>query len=188
MEPFFKRKYKAEIAEGKSQGLNNPEVSKSKKKKPKRPSRNPDINKILDNKGKPLNKKQQGQIQQLIDTLKKNFGIDIFFQKDKNGQVRGYGLVDHSGRIAFDGSKIMKLSELIDFAPKQKRQSSPLEVYRNLFTTVIGREGLKDYVSIRMKDGSSYKTSISARQTAWYNGVTQEEKEDVALRIAATMF
>lgn len=82
----------------------------------------------------------------------------------------------------------MKLSELIDFAPKQKRQSSPLDVYRNLFTAVIGREGLKDYVSIRMKDGSSYKTSISARQTALYNGVTLEEKEDVALRIAATMF
>lgn len=67
-------------------------------------------------------------------------------------------------------------------------QSSPLDVYRNLFTTVIGREGLKDYVSIRMKDGSSYKISISARQAAWYNGVTQEEKEDVALLIAATMF
>lgn len=49
-------------------------------------------------------------------------------------------------------------------------------------------ESLKDYVSIRMKDGSSYKTPISARQAAWHNCVKPEEKEDVALRIAATMF
>lgn len=182
------RKYKTEIAEEKSQSLNNPEVSKSPRKKPNRPARNPDIKKILDSNGKQLSKERQEQIQQLIDTLKKNFGIDIFFQKDRNGQVRGYGLVDHSGRIAFDGSKIMKLSELIDFAPKQKRQYSPLDVYGNLFTVEIGGEGLKDYVSIQMRDGSSYKTTISGRQAAWYNGVKPEEKEDVALRIATTMF
>lgn len=182
------RKYKTEFAEGKSRSLNNPEVSKSSRKKPNRPARNPDIKQILDINGTPLNKKQQDQIQQLIDTLKKNFGIDIFFQKDKNGQVRGYGLVDHSGRIAFVGSKIMKLSELIDFAPKQKRQSSPLDIYRNLFTAKIGREGLKDYVSIQMKDVSSYMTTISARQAAWHTGVKPEEKEDVAIRLAATMF
>ena len=51
------------------------------------------------------------------EDIKKSFGIDVYFQKDKNGQVRGYGIVDHVGKIAFDGSKVMKLSELIDFVP-----------------------------------------------------------------------
>ena len=182
------KKYKSEIAEGKSQSFNNPEVSKSRKKKPKRPSRNPDIKKILDGKGNPLSKEYLEQLQQLIDILKKNFGIDIFFQKDKNGQIRGYGIVDHAGKIAFDGSKVMKLSDLIDFNPKRQRKPSPLDVYQNLFTPEIGREGLKDYVSIQLKDGSSYRQDISAKQAAWYNGVKPEDKEDVALRIASTMF
>ncbi len=103
------KKYKTEIGEGKFQSLNSPEVSKSKKKKPTRPKINPDIKKILDKNGKPLSKERQEQLQQLIFTLKKSFGIDIYFQKDKNGQVRGYGIVDHTGKIAFDGSKVMKL-------------------------------------------------------------------------------
>lgn len=182
------KKYKTEIADGKSQSLNNPKVSKFKKKKPSYLKRNPDIKKILDSKGKPLSKERQEQTQQLIGILKKDFGIDIFFQKDKNGQVRGYGIVDHAEKIAFDGSKVMKLSELIDFAPKQERKASPLDIYRNLFTAEIGRDGLKDYISIRMKDEATYKSPISARQAAWFNGVKSDEKEDVALQIAATMF
>ena len=182
------KKYKAEIAEGKYQSLNSPEVSKSKKKKPTRPQSNPDIKKILDKNGKPLSKERQEQFQQLIFTLKKNFGIDIYFQKDKNGQVRGYGIVDHAGKIAFDGSKIMKLSELIDFVPKQERKPSPLDVYRDMFNVEIGNDGRKDYMRIRMKDSSTYKKPITLRQTAWYNGVKPDDKEDVALTIAATMF
>lgn len=143
---------------------------------------------LLDSNGKLLSQERQAQIQQLIFTLKKSFGIDIFFQKDRNGQVRGYGLVEHSGKIAFDRSKIMKLSELIDFAPRQKRKPSSLDVYRNLFTAEIGRDALKDYVRITMKDGKAFQAPISARQSAWYNGVNSEEKEDVALKIAGTMF
>ncbi len=182
------KKYNAEIAEGKYQSLNSPEVSKSKKKKPTRSKSNPDIKKILDKNGKPLSKERQEQLQQLIFTLKKSFGIDICFQKDKNGQVRGYGIVDHFGKIAFDGSKVMKLSELIDFVPKQERKPSPLDVYRDLFTVEIGNDGLKDYMCIRMKDGSPYQKPITLRQAAWYNSVKPDEKEDAAMTIAATMF
>ncbi len=182
------KKYKAEIADGKSQSLNSPEVSKSKKKKPSQPKTNPNIKKILDKNGKPLSKERQEQLQQLIFTLKKSFGIDIYFQKDKNGQVRGYGIVDHAGKIAFDGSKVMKLSELIDFVPKQERKPSPLDVYRDMFNVEIGNDGRKDYMRIRMKDGSTYQKPITLRQAAWYNGVKQDDKKDVALTIAATMF
>ena len=135
-----------------------------------------------------MSKERQEQLQQLIFTLKKSFGIDIYFQKDKNGQVRGYGIVDHAGKIAFDGSKVMKLSELIDFEPKQERKPSPLNVYRNMFTVVIDNDGRKDFMRIRMKDGSTYQKPITLRQAAWYNGVKPDDKEDVALTIAATRF
>ncbi|MBD5315651.1 MAG: relaxase/mobilization nuclease domain-containing protein [Bacteroides sp.] len=182
------KKYKAEIAEGKSQSLNSPEVSKFNKKKPTQPKTNRDIKKILDKNGKPLSKERQEQLQQLIFTLKKSFGIDIYFQKDKNGQVRGYVIVDHAGKIAFDGSKVMKLSELIDFVPRQERKPSPLDVYRDMFNIEIGNDGRKDYVRIRMKDGSTYQKPITLRQAAWYDGVKPDDKEDVALTIAATMF
>lgn len=182
------KKYKAEIAEGKSQSINSIKVSKSKNKKPTRPKSNLDIKKILDKNGKPLSKERQEQLQQLIFILKKSFGIDIYFQKDKNGQVRGYGIVDHAGKKAFDGSKVMKLSELIDFSPIQARKPSPLDVYRDMFNVEIGNDGLKDYMRIRMKDGSTYKKPITLRQAAWYKGVKPDDKEDVALTIAATMF
>jgi len=54
------KKYKAEIAEGKYQSLNNPEVSKSQKKKPKLLKVNSDIKKILDNNGNPLSRERNG--------------------------------------------------------------------------------------------------------------------------------
>jgi len=62
--------------------------------------------------------------------LKTKFGIDIHFQKDHNGEIRGYGIVDHSRKMALDGSKVMRLSELIDFAQKQKHNASPLDKLR----------------------------------------------------------
>jgi len=182
------KKYKAEIAEGKYQSLNNPEVSKSKKKKRKLPKVNFDIKKILDSNGKPLSEEGQGQIQQLLDILKTSFGIYVYFQKDKNGQVRGYGLVDHAERIAFDGSKVMKLSDLIDFTIKPERKPSPLDVYRNLFTTEIFNDGTNDYARIHTNAGATFQKPISASQSAWYHNAKPEDKEDVAIMIASTMF
>jgi len=182
------KKYKTEIAKGKYQSLNNPEVSKSQKKKPKLTKVNSDIKKILDSNGKPLSEVRQQHIQQLLDILKASFGIDIYFQKDTNGQVRGYGLVDHAEKIAFDGSKVMKLSELIDFTPKPERKPSPLDVYRSLFTADIINDGPKDYVRIQTKAGDILQKPISARQSAWYHNAKTEDKEDVVLMIASTMF
>lgn len=181
------KKYRDEIAQGKIPKP-EPEKPKGRKKKPVTEKVNADIKKIFDSEGRQLSVETQEKIQQLIDLLKTRFGIDVFFQKDRNGQVRGYGLVDHSRKIALDGSKVMKLSELIDFSPKQERKASPLDVYRNLFTAEIGRDGLNDYVRIHTKDGKTYRRSISAAQYAWHSGVSTEEKEDVALAIAATMF
>ena len=41
---------------------------------------------------------------------------------------------------------------------------------------------------INVKDGPTYRKPISPRQYAWYNGVKDDEREDVGLTIAATMF
>ncbi|MBD5357787.1 MAG: hypothetical protein HDR88_12410 [Bacteroides sp.] len=81
----------------------------------------------------------------------------------------------------------MKLSELIDFVPKQEHKLSPLNVYRDIFTVEISNDGHSDYTRIRMKDHNSYQKPITLRQVAWYNGVQPDDKEDVALTIAATI-
>ncbi len=182
------RKYKSEIAEGKCQNVDNVKVSKGKKRKPVKAKLNTDIRKILDNHGKPLSEENCQRIQTLIDVLKTKFGIDISFQKDKDGRVRGYSIIDHAEKIAFDGSKVMKLSELIDFAIIPQREPSPLDVYRDLFTVEVGKDSRGNYMLINVKDGSMYRKPISPRQYAWYNGVKDDEREDVGLTIAATMF
>lgn len=182
------RKYKSEIAEGKCQNVENVKVSEGGRKKPIRTKVNSDIKKILDSNGQPLDKETQEKIQRLLDTLKTHFGIDIYFQKDRNGQVRGYGIVDHAGKIAFDGSKVMKLSELIDFSISPERKPSPLDIYRDLFTVEVWKDSRGDYMRINLKNGSTYQKSISPRQSAWYLSVKENEREEVGLTIAATMF
>ncbi|MBD5204394.1 MAG: hypothetical protein HDS82_05935 [Bacteroidales bacterium] len=72
--------------------------------------------------------------------------------------------------------------------PKQERKPSPLDVYRYMFNVEIGNDERKDYMRIRMKDGSTYQKPITLRQAAWYNGVKSDDKEDITLTIAATMF
>ena len=178
------KKYKDEIAAGK---IVKTEELSSRKKKPT-PKHNPDIKKILDKEGNPLSKENQEHLQLLLNLLKTKFGVEVHFQKDKNGQVRGYGLVGHAGKIAFDGSKVMKLSELIDFTQQQVRKPSPRDVYRDIFSPIIfGRED-NVLMEIQMKDGSTYQKAITPQQFDWFMNVKQEEKDEVAYTIAATMF
>ena len=163
-------------------------MSKGKKRTPIKAKLNTDIRKILDNHGKPLSEENCLRIQTLIDVLKTKFGLDISFQKDKDGRVRGYSVIDHAEKIAFDGSKVMKLSELIDFVIKPQRKPSPLDVYRDMLIVEVGKDSKGNYMLVNIKDGSTYRKPISPRQYAWYNGVKDDEREDVGLTIAATMF
>lgn len=182
------RKYKAEISEGKVQNVENVKGHKGKKKKYVRRKISPDIRKIKDSNGKTLSQEQQRHLSNLLDILKTKFGIDIHFQKDRNGEIRGYGIVDHNRKMALDGSKVMKLSELIDFAQKQERKVSPLDIYRNLFSVEVQKSGMDGIMSIRLFDGSEHTRKMSPRQSAWYFNSPESEREDVAIRIAATMF
>lgn len=163
-------------------------MSKDRKGKPVKTKLNTDIRKILDNHGKPLSEENCQHIQSLIDVLKTRFSIDISFQKDKNVRVRGYSLIDHTGKIAFDGSKILKLSELIDFTAKSERKPPSLDIYRELFTVEVGMDSRNDYMRIRTKNGCAYSKPISPKQYAWYVGAKDYEREDVGLTITATIF
>jgi len=182
------RKYKAEIAGGKVQNVENVKGHKGQKKKYVRRKIHPDIRKIKDSNGKTLSQEEQRQLSDLFDILKTKFGIDIHFQKDRNGEIRGYGIVDHNRKMAFDGSKVMKLSELIDFVQKQERKASPLDIYRNLFSMDVRKSGVDGEMTIWSFDGTEHTRTMSPRQSAWYFNSPESEREDVAIRIAATMF
>ena len=73
----------------------------------------PEVKKLTDAKGKLLSKLEQYQMQWFIDELRCKFGIAVHFQKDKNGIVRGYGIVDHNNKVALNGSEVMKLADII---------------------------------------------------------------------------
>lgn len=73
----------------------------------------PEIKKLTDAKGKLFSKLEQYQMQWFIDELRSKFGIAVHFQKDKNGIVRGYGIVDHNNKVALNGSEVMKLADII---------------------------------------------------------------------------
>ncbi len=182
------RKYKAEIAEGKVQNVENVKGHKGQKKKFVRRKANPDIRKIKGANGKILSQEEQRHLSDMLDILKAKFGIDIHFQKDRNGEIRGYGLVDHNRKMALDGSKVMKLSELIDFEQKQERKANPLDIYRGLFSMEVRKSGVDGEMTVRLFDGSEHTRKMSPRQSAWYFNSPDNESEDVAIRIAATMF
>ena len=182
------RKYKDGIAEGKVQNVENVKSHKGQKKKYVRRKVNPDILKIKGANGKTLSHEEQRHLSELLDILKAKFGIDIHFQKDRNGEIRGYGLVDHNRKIALDGSKVMKLAKLIDFAQKQERKVSPLDIYRDMFSMEVRKSGVDGIMSIRLFDGSEHTRKMSPRQSVWYFNSHESEREDVAIRISATLF
>lgn len=100
------RKYKDGIAGGKVQNVENVKGHKGQKKKYVRRKIHPDIRKIKGSNGKTLSQEEQRHLSDLLDILKTKFGIDIHFQKDRNGEIRGYGIVVHNRNMALDGGKL----------------------------------------------------------------------------------
>ena len=79
-----------------------------------------DIARLTDASGKRLGKTEQQQLLWFLQQLRSKFGVSIIFQKDCNGVIRGYGIVDHTRKIALNGSEVMKLADIVDF--KEQRQ------------------------------------------------------------------
>lgn len=71
--------------------------------------------------GTPLSETEKLQVKWFLNELRRKLGIDIHWQKDRNGIVRGYGIVDHKTRTAFDGSQVLKMAEFIDIQQKKQK-------------------------------------------------------------------
>ncbi len=68
--------------------------------------------------GNSFNEAEKLQVKWMLKELRQKLGIDIHWQKDKNGIIRGYGIVDHKTKTAFDGSQVLKMGEWME--PKRK--------------------------------------------------------------------
>lgn len=82
-----------------------------------------DIARLTDASGKRLGKTEQQQLLWFLQQLRSKFGVSIIFQKDRNGAIRGYGIVDHTRKIALNGSEVMKLADIVDFREQRLPQA-----------------------------------------------------------------
>ena len=90
--------------------------------------------------------------------------------------------------MALDGSKVLKLFDLIDFTQKTQKKATPIYIYKVLFTPEIIATPRGWFVRIRTNDAQNLEKEISGKQFVWYDKSKPEDKEEVAYRIAATMF
>ena len=105
--------------------------------------------------GTPLNEKEKMQMKWLQKEVKRKLGIDLHWQKDKNGIVRGYGIVDHKTKTAFDGSQVLKIADLIDIQQKEHKKKGQMFRGSKDNETFIPRS--IDYVSIaKHKNGKHF--------------------------------
>ena len=58
----------------------------------------------------------------MLKELRQKLGVDIHWQKDKNGIIRGYGIVDHKTKTAFDGSQVLRMGEWMDIQTKRNEE------------------------------------------------------------------
>lgn len=72
--------------------------------------------------GNSFNETEKLQVKWMLKELRQKLGIDIHWQKDKNGIVRGYGIVDHKTKTAFDGSQVLKMGEWMDIQTKRNEE------------------------------------------------------------------
>lgn len=72
--------------------------------------------------GNSFNEAEKLQVKWMLKELRQKLGIDIHWQKDKNGIIRGYGIIDHKTKTAFDGSQVLKMGEWMDIQTKRNEE------------------------------------------------------------------
>ena len=77
--------------------------------------------------GNSFNEAEKLQVKWMLKELRQKLGIDIHWQKDKNGIIRGYGIIDHKTKTAFDGSQVLRMGEWIE--PQQKENEEKGQRY-----------------------------------------------------------
>ena len=88
--------------------------------------------------GTPFCDNERLQMKWLVKEVKQKLGVDIHWLKDKDGIVRGYGIVDHKTKTAFDGSQVLKLPDLVDAQQK---------VQKGKGQKVIGSKGNDSFIA-----------------------------------------
>ena len=76
------------------------------------------------------------------------------FFKDKNGIVRGYGIVDHKTKTAFDGSQVLRMAEWME--PQRKENEEKAQKGQKSIGS-LGQKGQKGQKSIRPSGQSTPK-------------------------------
>ncbi len=72
--------------------------------------------------GTSFNEAEKLQVKWMLKELRQKLGVDIHWQKDKNGIIRGYGIVDHKTKTAFDGSQVLRMGEWMDIQTKRNEE------------------------------------------------------------------
>ncbi|MBR6963643.1 MAG: hypothetical protein IKH86_08440 [Prevotella sp.] len=105
--------------------------------------------------GTPLSEKEKLQVKWLLNELRQKLGIDIHRQKDRNGVVRGYGIVDHKTKMAFDGSQVLRMHEWMDAGMKEDAGKG--QKAKGSLGQVPQTDEFVDYVNVfKHKNGDQY--------------------------------
>ena len=87
--------------------------------------------------GTSFNEMEKLQVKWMLKELRQKLGIDIHWQKDKNGIIRGYGIIDHMTKTAFDGSQVLKMGEWMEPQRKENEEKG------QKFIGSLGQKGQK---------------------------------------------
>ncbi|UZS00002.1 relaxase/mobilization nuclease domain-containing protein [Chondrinema litorale] len=141
--------------------------------------------------------------QELVDFMKKKFGIDIVFHSAK-GQDKPYGytIIDHSKKEVIKGSQVMKLSLLLDNANPQeklkmaKQYMNELDMSNSNFKTVkqelaklgvkvdtrglVSIKGLNESFKIHQSQLKVLKYNDRVAAARQYKFNTEEERKALA--------
>ena len=105
--------------------------------------------------GNSFNEAEKLQVKWMLKELRQKLGIDIYWQKDKNGIIRGYGIVDHKTKTAFDGSQVLRMGEWMDIQTKRNEEHAQKTIGSSAQNTPIAMN--TDSITIaKHKNGKFY--------------------------------
>lgn len=137
------------------QQLGNPQKGRAARKSDLEERKTMALSGLFHKDGTPLSEKEKLQVKWLLNELRQKLGMDIHWQKDRNGVVRGYGIVDHKTRMAFDGSQVLRMHEWMDAGLKEDAGMG--QKVKGSLGQVPQTDELVDYVSVfKHKNGDHY--------------------------------
>ena len=105
--------------------------------------------------GTPYNETEKLQGKWMLKELRQKLGIDIHWQKDKNGIIRGYGIIDQKTKTAFDGSQVLRMGEWMDIQTKRNEEHAQKTIGSSAQNTPIAMN--TDSITIaKHKNGKFY--------------------------------